>query len=498
MKKFATFLLLIALLASMASCGKTEQTTDESTNDNAIVQETEETSPFVDDDLPELDYDGRTATFYIGDYNNAFWNDFYAESINGERLNDTIYESIQDVNERLGVSLQHIQDSFGWPVTDHTARVTNLIMAGDKSFDVLFSVNNFAAEQITSPLFTNLADTPHVDLSKPWYNQSIPDALPTDDVWFVIGDSGLGNVKHTFCVFFNTDLMAANGIDTDLYSLVDEGKWTLDAFTKIAQQGYVDTNGNTEKDEGDSYGLTLGDSNKITGFLSSLDVQMVSLTDNGYKVEYGNEKAVNAFEKVYALINENTSVAPVFGNNAEHPEWQIPTGGGNYASINFIENKSLMSCSLICDAVTIMPEIDFSCGIVPYPKYDEAQKEYQSFLQRSCYVLIPTTADAEFSGALLEAWSSQAYRRIMPEYFETALKTRYSQDSDTGRMFDLIRNSIIYDPGQVFASFLGTPSSKLKDNIMFGNSDWVSGIAANENVWQTALDDLWESVTSNN
>ena len=86
----------------------------------------------------------------------------------------------------------------------------------------------------------------------------------------------------------------------------------------------------------------------------------------------------------------------------------------------------------------------------------------------------------------------------MPEYFETALKTRYSQDSDTGRMFDLIRNSIIYDPGQVFASFLGTPSSKLKDNIMFGNSDWVSGIAANENVWQTALDDLWESVTSNN
>ena len=330
MKKFATFLLLIALLASMASCGKTEQTTDESTNDNAIVQETEETSPFVDDDLPELDYDGRTATFYIGDYNNAFWNDFYAESINGERLNDTIYESIQHVNERLGVSLQHIQDSFGWPVTDHTARVTNLIMAGDKSFDVLFSVNNFAAEQITSPLFMNLADTPHVDLSKPWYNQSIPDALPTDDVWFVIGDSGLGNVKHTFCVFFNTDLMAANGIDTDLYSLVDEGKWTLDAFTKIAQQGYVDTNGNTEKAEGDSYGLTLGDGNKITGFLSSLDVQMVSRTDNGYKIEYGNEKAVNAFEKVYALINENTSVAPVFGNNAEHPEWQIPTGGGKF------------------------------------------------------------------------------------------------------------------------------------------------------------------------
>ena len=498
MKKLTILCLLIALLTSMSSCTETVETAETTADTDAdAAVSVEETSPYVEDDLPEtMDYNGRTATFYIGDYMNAFWNDFYAEASNGERLNDAIFESIQAVNERLNVSLTHIQDTFNWPVTDHTNRITNLIMAGDNSFDVLFSVNNFVGEQLTSPYFVNLAETPHVDLTKPWYNQSIPEALPNEDVWFIIGDAGLGNVKHTFCVFFNSDLLAANGIDTDLYAMVDDGTWTLDAFSEIIVQGYVDVNGDTVQDPDDIYGLTFGDANKITGFYPALDVKIASRSDSGYTLEYGNERAVNAVDTLRALVNENTSVAPIFANNADHPEWQIPTGGGNYGSINFIAGKSMMSCSLICDAATIMPEIDFGCGIVPYPKYNESQKDYQSFLQRSCYSLIPSTADTEFSGALLEAWSSQAYRLIMPEYFETALKTRYSQDNDMGRMFDRIRSSITYDPGEIFASFLGTPSGLFRDAIYQNKSDWSSTIKSNETKWQSSLDDLWNTVNA--
>ena len=106
------------------------------------------------------------------------------------------------------------------------------------------------------------------------------------------------------------------------------------------------------------------------------------------------------------------------------------------------------------------------------------------------------TADTEFSGVLLEAWSSQAYRKIMPEYFETALKTRYSQDSDTSRMFDLIRSSIVYDPGEIFASFLGTPSGMMKNMIFAKDADWVSAVKAMEGVWQDSMDELWESAAS--
>ncbi len=497
MKRISVLMLLAAMLVSMAACQKdtTGETTAVSAPANTTAAETEaETSPYVADELPELDYSGRTATFYIGDYMNAFWNDFYAESSNGERINDAIYDSIQFINERLNVSLTQYQDSFNWPVTDHAKRVTNSIQAGDNSFDVLFSVYNFISEQLSSPYFVSLHDTPHVDLSKPWYNQSIPEALPGDNTWFIIGDAGLGNIKHTFCVFFNSDLLAANGIDNDLYSMVDNGTWTLDAFTTIATQGYVDANGDEKQDTDDSYGLTFGDFNKLLGFYPALGVKIVGISDAGYTLEYGSERAVSAVEKLCELVHLHDSVAPIYGNTADHPEWQVATGGGNYASTSFIAGKSLLSCSLICDAVTIVPEIDFNCGILPYPKYDTEQQNYQSFLQRSCYSLIPTTADLEFSGALLEAWSSQAYRKLTPEYFETALKTRYSQDSDSSRMFDVIRSSITYDPGEIFGTYIDTASGLFRSAIADNKTNWVSQVKTNESKWQAALDEIWDTL----
>ena len=328
MKKLSAILLACLLLVTAFSCGSREESGTETgaaagnAGTEAAETEAETSSPFVADDLPDtLKFDGRTATFYIGDYMNAFWDDFYAETYNGVRLNDTIYDAIQTVNTRLDVSMKHIQDSFNWPTDQHRQRVTSSILAGDNSFDVLFSVTNFAAEQITSPYFLNLAGVPHIDLSKPWYNQSIPKVLPTGDVWFIIGDAGLGNVKHTFCVFFNQDLFASFGIDADPYALVDGGKWTLDAFTSIAKQAYNDVNGDATKDPGDNYGLTLGDNNKLLGFYSALGVTIFSTSDSGFTIEYGSERAVEVVQKLCALLHENEGTAPSFPNNADHPDW---------------------------------------------------------------------------------------------------------------------------------------------------------------------------------
>ena len=80
-------------------------------------------------------------------------------------------------------------------------------------------------------------------------------------------------------------------------------------------------------------------------------------------------------------------------------------------------------------------------------------------LQRSCYALIPVTVeDKDAAGAVLEALSSESYRTLVPEYCEVSLKTRYSQDDDVSRMFDLVINSMVYDPGEIFSGQRGSPS----------------------------------------
>ena len=99
-------------------------------------------------------------------------------------------------------------------------------------------------------------------------------------------------------------------------------------------------------------------------------------------------------------------------------------------------------------------------------------------LQRSCYALIPVTVeDKDAAGAVLEALSSESYRTLVPEYCEVSLKTRYSQDDDVSRMFDLVINSIVYDPGEIFSGQLGSPSGDFRSAILDNKPNWASAIA---------------------
>ena len=88
--------------------------------------------------------------------------------------------------------------------------------------------------------------------------------------------------------------------------------------------------------------------------------------------------------------------------------------------------------------------------------------------------------DEDAASAVLEALSSEYYRTLVPEYCEVSLKVRYSQDDDVSRMFDLIINSIVYDPGEIYANLLGTPSGMFRNAVFDNDPNWASAIASNK------------------
>lgn len=131
------------------------------------------------------------------------------------------------------------------------------------------------------------------------------------------------------------------------------------------------------------------------------------------------------------------------------------------------------------DAETLAPNLTFNWGILPYPKYDETMEEYQSYLQRYIYAMIPVIlTDTDATGAVLEALSSEIYHSVIPEYVEVSLKVRYSPDEGTSRMFDIIRNNIVSDPGQVYSNILGYPELILKEGLAENANEWSSIIAS--------------------
>ncbi len=481
-RKALTFLLLTALLTEtfgVLSCGSSTDTPAGDTTASAGTTAPEETSPFVPDNLPALDYGGKEVKVFIGDYNDAYVVDMVAEEETGSRLNDAIYHSIQSVEERLNVDLVYSWESYTWAESDgFISKVASWVMAGDDTMDLHFSPNNYTAQMLEGDYFIDLSKEKYIDLEKPWYNQTVKANMPTDYIHFVSGSFAIANVKNAYAIYYNDDLYKSLGRTEDLYELVDSGKWTKDKFTELLKDTYADLNGDTKADYNDRYGLTFGDENKYMGFMKSFGMDIFVKTKDGYEFAYDNARALDAIEFLCKLVNENEAVLKALGNS-DHPECMISTGGGNYASKLFVEGNSLFSCSLVADASTIVPAISFSYGLLPYPKWDESMDGYHTMLQRNCYAVIPVTSkDTECAGAVLEAMSSECYRSLLPEYCEVSLKVRYSQDDNVSRMFDLICGSIVYDPGEIFARQLGTPSATVKTAISQNDPNWASRMAS--------------------
>ena len=477
MKKALSLLLAAIMLIGVSACGDTP---DDNPTDNADTSEiTSENESETTDSLPAgLDLGGQEVDILIGNYNNAYLQDLYAEEETGNRLSDTVFGNIMSVQERLNVKLNYdwIDYVAGPEELSYPTTITTRIMAGDDSMDILFSHNNFMSQMTDGEYFINLAGTKYIDLDRPWYDQSTIAALPSDKVHFVTGAFSLANIKYIYSIYFNNDMYQSLGHTEDLYELVDSGKWTLSKLEELLRDSYSDLNGNTVPDAEDRYGLTFGDLNKYVGFVTSLDGAIVSLGSGGYEFAFDSEHTTNIMQKLVAFVNENENVLPLTRDG--NTDYQIKASGGNSISKQFIEGKALFTCSLLDDASTIVPEIDFSFGLLPYPKWDEEQTEYKSGVMRSCFALIPTVAsDYDAASAVLEALSSCNYITLLPEYCEVSLKVRYSSDNDVSRMYDLCISSAYYDPGMLFNAYLEYPSLTIRGAVSQNDPNWASRVA---------------------
>lgn len=350
---------------------------------------------------------------------------------------------------------------------------------------------NYAYRHVEGDYFRDLSEFKYIDLEKPWYNQTIIENMPNNKIYFLSGDFALANVKNTYAFYFNADLYKDLGKTENLYELVDSGKWTMEKMETIIADVYHDVNGDTKKDPADRFGLTFGDTNKYLGFLAALDVKMFTRTNDGYEFTYGNEHALDVANHMIALVNENENVIKSMAatDTTKYPEYLTSSGGGNNASSIFLAGRSLFSASLVADAQTIVGNIKFEYGLLPMPKWDEKQENYQTSLQRSCYALIPgDTENAEAASAVLEALASECHRTLLPEYCEVMLKTRYAQDSDVARMFDLIAHSIVYDLGDIYNN--DAPSGYIRHAIN-SKLNWVSHIESKRTNLVTKMDEVF-------
>ncbi len=417
---------------------------------------------------------------------NPSWSiDFGVEEMTGELVNDAVYNRNLSVQSDLNVVLtQVLVEGTG------TDEVMNNFRAGDTAYDIAGLYQMYGAVVSLAGAFMNLYDVPYVDFSNPWWNRSFTEELTYDDqLYFSVGDMNVSVTATMAGIFFNqakyTDFY---GDPSELYDTVRAGKWTRDEFVRLLSGTYVDLNGNKKKDEEDSYGFVL-EEDKIGPWIPGFDIRFCTKDDDGVpQLSFYSERSVEAYEWMYDLF-------------LYHGDVYYAEKNSGYLDL-FRTDRALFSVVSFDTAATILRDMESPYGVLPMPKFDELQEEYRNTASDGSNLtgVIYNTKNPGAVGAALELLSYYSYLTVTPAYFEVALKHRYFEDSDSGEMFDLIRNGTIVDFGQVYSleigggtySFETTYHVLCRNQIRRQNRNIASRYKRNEKLYKKKLGEIIE------
>jgi hypothetical protein len=163
---------------------------------------------------------------------------------------------------RFGVEIEQIGQAGTYNVSDawnSTLRNAVLTKSGDYDSAAIYASTGSALA--VEGLYYNVLDLPHVNLDQPWWNKSIVNEVTLfDTLYYLAGDIAITEVAGGVCFFFNKDLFTElyQTQNIDLYTMVEEQKWTIDKLHELVAGAWVDENSDGVISDGDTVGYGAG------------------------------------------------------------------------------------------------------------------------------------------------------------------------------------------------------------------------------------------------
>lgn len=492
---FLVLLAAVLLSSGLVSCGEAEivESVGEVDTSTVAAAVTEEVDPFA-----EVDFGGQTlrisSSIDTEDSTNAHHLIAGSGELNGELVNDAVYQRNMTVQELLNVELEFLPSEWTWG-NGHT-EIEKLVLSGDAGFEVVINDLINLGRIAHKGYFHSVSNNQIMDFSKSyWYGEAIADLEVVDGgAYMMLGDVFADCLASAHVLYYNKDIINNNYSSPDyVQDIILDGNWTVDEMIRITEETAVDLDGDgtiSEKN-GDLGGYSvIGAWGPMIPVLMGFDVQFMETTDEG-KLAYcfNNERSVTILEKL---------------NELYWASW-------NYQNIT--ESSAAGLLKLYADQKTVfvgylrlgdlekMRDIEFQVGLACYPKLDTAQKNYVSSMHDTSEVgAIMVTAPVDqmdFISTVLEVMAREAGRTIIPAYYEEALKIKYVNGTGDAAMIDLIHDTITSPFALAYNNILGevllgkcflTPLGSKK-------SDFASAYASVEKVAQEKLDELVEAFT---
>ena len=434
--------VLLSSAFTMAGCNddETNETTTSATTESATESETEV--------LPDVERKNYEKEFYLHILPDVNPFQFYwAEESKGDILSDAIYTRQERVRQYLGVDVIGTETGI---YNEYIEPFKIAVKNKDESVHTLIChVYGGVSGLISENYLTDLNEMPGIDLEADYWNQQFMEDLSLN------GRNYLGfsdfNLLYTHVVAFNKTMLEQyeENLNESVYDMVTNYHWTVDKMISLANLAYIDKTGDG-KTKDDTFGIASSRWVPFCALLQSSNINHVEIDESGKYVvapylEKNRERTTVLVEKLKALVASNAG-------------WFWDDRSGN--DISFTGGNSLMTL-VSTYILTSYAEKDIVFGVLPYPMFDEAQKDvgYRS-LQWGGYICVPTYLgnNTVMVGETLEMLSFYS-DDVIEVFYQKLLGKQVAESPQDKQMLDIIWDSVCSDFGQTFCEV--TPANTL-------------------------------------
>jgi ABC-type glycerol-3-phosphate transport system substrate-binding protein len=475
--KFTCILLtIILLLPIIAACssGTDDNGSDGTKTDSGAavtdVETVETSTTTAISTVPSLDYGGYEFKIVTQNMDKRDV-DMVAEEQNGATLNDLVYTRNATIEEKFNITLTVTS-------TDHgsiNSTIQKNVSAGDSTYDMYLS-NATAWSLARDGYLIPVNSVPYIDLTAPWWDQNQLKDMSIGGVsYLVTGDISPTGLETSECILFNKKLFDDRGI-TYPYQTAFDGKWTLDEMHKISTGLTTDLNGDgIFKNTDDLFSYTMWSDAAHAMFFGAGGYYVSKDQDDIPYLTWDVDRYTDIYNKIYNLvINDNANY-----ETANH-----------VASFDVFKEGRAYFCGIVFLKIDLfLRDMEQDFGVLPEPKYDEAQERYIANVSGAGSMLvIPKGAkDIDMVGAVTEAMAAASYDIITPSLYSVIVQTKNVRDEESAKMVDLIIRNRIFDIAHEFYIDI---DDYVQNLLKQKSTDVASYFASREEKAHTTLSDI--------
>lgn len=417
----AILLLLGSFLAVFSSCEKSPDSNPKETKEK--VENEDNGWNYIADTLPENDFDGEVVTILTSD-----WRETPKRILNteydGDAVNDTMVDAYYTVCNRFNLD---IVLNVGGTASAVNTIVDTGILSGDKSYDIVYNHDLYTVRNAVKGAFLNIKSMELVNLENPWWTRSSQDFQMSDRLYFTSSYLGVSSPYMNIGLYYNKQFAQDNSI-TIPYDDIIAGKWYMEDMIVMTQNLKSDFDGDGDIDMDDQYGF-------VTSYYGNVAAQA---NLGGSFIVHTEDGSLSVDKKIERFSSYMSMMDRLYANGTDYYE-----DSGNTYNIEIFKNgRSLFWYGEPLVLLGARNEITFKWAMLPFPKFDESQKEYSS-AGFDCYWGVNRhVADrSEIVATVIEALSCQNYNYTYPTIWEDFLGLRLADAPIDREMVRIVRDA---------------------------------------------------------